>query len=135
MEANHHVDLARRMTKEIRVMATLLVLVPLTLIAATIGWPPWLQFVLAVGAVIPLASFIGASTEALADRLGGKIGGLLNATFGNTPAILVGVSVLQTGLISLVKASLAGALLSNSALIMGLCSLVANLTYVRPTCG
>jgi Ca2+:H+ antiporter len=121
------------MTKEIRVMLALLVLVPLTLIAAAIGWPSWLQFVLAVGSIIPLASFIGSSTEALADRLGGKIGGLLNATFGNTPDILVGVFGVQKGLIPLVKATLVGALISNSALIMGLCYLIAGLTYGRPT--
>jgi Ca2+:H+ antiporter len=121
------------MSKEIRVMLALLVLVPLTLIASAIGWPSWVQFVLAVGSVIPLASFIGSSTEALADRLGGKIGGLLNATFGNTPDILVGVFGVQKGLIPLVKATLVGALISNSALIMGLCYLVAGLTYGRPT--
>jgi Ca2+/H+ antiporter len=84
-------------------------------------------------ATLPLASFIGSSTEALADRLGGKIGGLLNATFGNTPDILVGVFGVQKGLIPLVKATLVGALISNSALIMGLCYLIAGLTYGRPT--
>ena len=123
----------RRVTRETRVMGVLLVLVPLALIAAARGWPAWLQFFLAVGAVIPLAAFIGSSTEALADRLGGKIGGLLNATFGNAPDLLVGVFGVQKGLIPLVKATLVGALISNSALIMGLCYLVAGLTHGRPT--
>jgi Ca2+:H+ antiporter len=133
MEADDYVERLRRMTKEIRVMLTLLILVPLAFVAAALGWPSWLQFILAVGSVIPLASFIGSSTEALADRLGGKIGGLLNATFGNAPDILVGVFGVQKGLIPLVKATLVGALISNSALIMGLCYLVAGLTYGRLT--
>jgi Ca2+:H+ antiporter len=85
-----------------------------------------------VGAIIPLAAFIGSATESLADRLGGKIGGLLNATFGNAPDLLVGVFGVQKGLIPLVKATLIGALISNSALIMGLCYVVAGVVYGRP---
>jgi len=119
-------------TREDRVMGTLLLLVPATLLAATLRAPAWLQFFLSVGAVIPLAAFIGTATEVLADRLGGKIGGLLNATFGNAPDLLVGVFGVQKGLIPLVKATLIGALISNSALIMGLCYVVAGLTYGRP---
>ncbi len=133
MEAYVRGDQAHRLTRETRAMAALLVLVPVALFAAAIGWLAGLQFVLAVGAVVPLAAFIGSSTEALADRLGGKIGGLLNATFGNAPDILVGYFGVQKGLIPLVKATLVGALISNSALIMGLCYLVAGLTYGRPT--
>lgn len=117
---------------EQRVMGILLLFVPATLIASRIGLAPALQFFLSVGAVIPLAAFVGAGTEALADRLGGKIGGLLNATFGNAPDLLVGVFGVQRGLIPLVKATIIGALISNSALIMGLCYIVAGLIYREP---
>lgn len=113
-------------------MGGLLLLVPATLVASWLGGPAWLRFFLAVGAVVPLASFIGAATEALAGRFGGKVGGLLNATFGNAPDLLVGVFGIQKGLIPLVKATLIGALISNSALIMGLCYVVAGLAYGRP---
>ncbi len=119
-------------SREDRVMGALLLLVPATLLAATLRAPAWLQFFLSVGAVIPLAAFIGTATEVLADRLGGKVGGLLNATFGNAPDLLVGVFGVQKGLIPLVKATLIGALISNSALIMGLCYVVAGLSYGRP---
>ncbi|HEY8743131.1 MAG TPA: hypothetical protein VIU62_08540, partial [Chloroflexota bacterium] len=100
-------------------MNTLLLLLPATLLAAKVDWPSWLQFFFAVGAIIPLAAYIGWATEVLADRLGGKVGGLLNATFGNAPDLLVGVFGVQKGLIPLVKATLIGGLISNSALIMG----------------
>ena len=113
-------------------MGVLLLFVPATIAAATFHALPWLQFVLSVSSVIPLASFIGSATEALADRLGGKIGGLLNATFGNAPDLLVGVFGVQKGLIPLVKATLIGALISNSALIMGVCYVAAGLIYGRP---
>jgi Ca2+:H+ antiporter len=122
----------RSLPREEFVMGALLLLVPATLVAAAIHAPPGLQFFLSVGAVIPLASFIGSATEALANRLGGKIGGLLNATFGNTPDLLVGIFGVQKGLIPLVKATLIGALISNSALIMGICYIVAGLAYRRP---
>ena len=119
-------------SREDRVMGVLLLLVPATIVSTAVGAPPWAQFFLSVGAVIPLAAFIGTATEVLANRLGGKIGGLLNATFGNAPDILVGVFGVQKGLIPLVKATLIGALISNSALIMGVCYVVAGLTYGRP---
>lgn len=113
-------------------MAVLLAFVPATLIAATVGTPGPLQFFLSVLAIIPLAAFIGSATEALAARLGARAGGLLNATFGNAPDLLVGVFGVQKGLIALVKATLIGALISNSALIMGLCYIAAGLRWGRP---
>ncbi len=119
-------------SRENRVMAGLLLFVPATMVAALAGSPRAAQFFLAVGAVIPLAAYISAATDALARRLGGKVGGLLNATFGNFPDLLVGIFGVQKGLIPLVKATLVGALISNSALIMGLCYLLAGLLYRRP---
>jgi Ca2+:H+ antiporter len=113
-------------------MGAFLLLVPFSLLSAKFGWVSWLQFFASVGAIIPLAAYIGSATEGLADRLGGKIGGLLNATFGNSPDLLVGVFGVQKGLIPLVKATLIGALISNSALIMGLCYIVAGLIYRAP---
>lgn len=113
-------------------MAFLLILVALSIVSARVGWPPWLQFFLSVGAVIPLAAFIGSATEALADKIGGRAGGLLNATFGNAPDLLVGVFGVQRGLIPMVKATLVGALISNSALIMGICYVAAGVLYRKP---
>jgi Ca2+:H+ antiporter len=85
-----------------------------------------------VAAVIPLAGFIGTATDQLADRVGARTGGLLNATFGNAPDFLIGFFGIQRGLIPLVKATLVGALISNSALIMGLCYISAGLIHGRP---
>src|SRR5947209_875776 len=120
------------LSREDQVTAGLLIFVALALVAAAGGWPPALQFFLSVAAVMPLAAFIGTATEALADRVGGKIGGLLNATFGNAPDLLVGVFGVQKGLIALVKATLIGALISNSALIIGICCIVAGVRFGRP---
>lgn len=124
--------MGRYFNGEQRVLGAMLLLVPLTWYASRAGWPSWAQFFLAVGSVIPLAGYIGASTESLAETLGGRVGGLLNATFGNAPDLLVGVFGVQKGLIPLVKATLVGALISNSALIMGLCYITAGLRFGRP---
>lgn len=120
------------LSREDRITAGLLIFVVAALVSAPAGLPPAAQFFLSVGAVIPLAAFIGSATEALADGVGGKVGGLLNATFGNAPDLLVGVFGVQKGLIPLVKATIIGALISNSALIMGLCYVTAGLVYRNP---
>ena len=90
-------------------MGVLLLFVPISVLVGHLNAPVALQFFLSVAAVIPLAAYVGAATEYLADQLGGKTGGLLNATFGNAPDLLVGVLGVQKGLIPLVKATLIGA--------------------------
>ena len=121
-----------RISGESRVLGVLLVFVPATLVAVWLHWPLWVQFFLSVAAVIPLAGFIGSATEELADRVGARTGGLLNATFGNAPDFLIGFFGIQRGLIPLVTATLVGALISNSALILGLCYIAAGLIHGRP---
>lgn len=121
-----------RISGENRVFAVLLVFVPSTLISSWLSWPPAVQFFLSVAAVMPLAGLIGSATEQLADRMGARTGGLLNATFGNAPDLLVGFFGVQRGLILLVKATLIGAIISNSALIMGLCYISAGLIHGKP---
>jgi Ca2+:H+ antiporter len=69
--------------------------------------------------MIPLAMLIGRSTEDLEYYVGPIAGGLLNATFGNAPEIIIGIFALQQGLISVVKASITGSIISNSLLVLG----------------
>ena len=75
-------------------------------------------------AILPLAAMIGRSTDVLADRLGGGIGGLLNATFGNAAELIIGALALREGLFDLVKASLTGSIIGNELLIFGASALV-----------
>ena len=121
-----------RISGENRVFVALLLFVPATLASSWLGWPYFLQFFLSVAAVIPLAGLIGSATEELANRVGARAGGLLNATFGNAPDLLVGFFGVQRGLILLVKATLIGAMISNSALIIGLCYISAGLIHGKP---
>ena len=69
--------------------------------------------------LIPLAALIGQATEDLEYYVGPIAGGLLNATFGNAPEIIIGIFALQHGLISVVKASITGSIISNVLLVLG----------------
>src|SRR5437588_1929860 len=76
-------------------------------------------FLFATLSLIPLAALIGRATEDLEYYVGPIAGGLLNATFGNAPEIIIGIFALQQGLISVVKASITGSIISNALLVLG----------------
>ncbi|HEV2580329.1 MAG TPA: calcium/proton exchanger [Ktedonobacteraceae bacterium] len=76
-------------------------------------------FITSAIALIPLAGLIGRATEDLEYYVGPIAGGLLNATFGNAPEIIIGIFALRAGLISVVKASIAGSVISNALLVLG----------------
>ena len=79
--------------------------------------------------ILPLAAYIGRATEALAERLGGGIGGLLNATFGNAAELIIGALALREGLTDLVKASLTGSIIGNVLLVFGAAALAGGLRH------
>ncbi|MBA2283985.1 MAG: calcium/proton exchanger [Ktedonobacteraceae bacterium] len=76
-------------------------------------------FIASVISLIPLAALIGRTTEDLAYYVGPIAGGLLNATFGNAPELIIGIFALQSGLISVVKASITGSIISNILFVLG----------------
>src|SRR6202011_1438170 len=76
-------------------------------------------FICSAVALIPLAALIGRATEDLEYYVGPIAGGLLNATFGNAPEIIIGIFALRQGLISVVKASITGSIISNTLLVLG----------------
>jgi Ca2+:H+ antiporter len=88
-----------------------------------------LIFIVAVVAIMPLAGYIGRATEQLAAHLGGGIGGLLNATFGNAAELIIGALALQKGLPDLVKASITGSIIGNVLLVFGASALVGGLRF------
>jgi Ca2+:H+ antiporter len=77
-------------------------------------------FVLSALALIPLAWLIGEATEHAAEHTGDGIGGFLNASFGNAPELIIGVLALADGLPNVVRGSIAGSVVSNILLVLGL---------------
>lgn len=92
---------------------------PAALVADAAGSSPLLVFILAALALIPMAGLISVATDALAERLGPTLGGLLNATFGNAAELIIGILALAQGLNDVVRASIAGSVIGNSLLVLG----------------
>jgi len=80
-------------------------------------------------AIIPIARLIVLATEHLATRTGDAIGGLLNATFGNAPELIIALVALRAGYYEMVRASLIGAILANLLLALGLSFLLGGVRY------
>jgi Ca2+:H+ antiporter len=86
-------------------------------------------FVLAVLAIVPLAALLSKATESVAARTGDAVGGLLNATLGNLTELVIALTALRAGMFDLVKASIAGAIMTNSLFMLGMALLLGGLKY------
>jgi Ca2+:H+ antiporter len=82
-------------------------------------------FVLAAAALMPLAWLIGEATEQAARYTGPGIGGLLNASFGNAPELIIALVAVSHGLSNVVRASLTGSIAGNLLLVLGFTLVVA----------
>jgi Ca2+:H+ antiporter len=109
----------------------LLVFVPVGLLSEYLGGPPLLTFAASALGVVPLAGLVGEATENLAARTGPRIGGLLNATLGNSAELIITFFAIRANLLDLVKASITGSILGNLLLVMGLSILVGGLRNGR----
>jgi Ca2+:H+ antiporter len=105
-------------------MNWLLILVPVAVVIDHLAMAAPLVFVVAALAIVPLASLIVHATEQVAERTGPAVGGLLNATFGNLPELIISVVALRAGLHEIVRASLVGAVLANVLLALGVAFLL-----------
>jgi Ca2+:H+ antiporter len=76
-------------------------------------------FVLAAVALVPLAWLIGEATEHAAEHTGPGVGGFLNASFGNAPELIIALFAVGNGLPDVVRGSLAGSVVSNILLVLG----------------
>ncbi len=93
------------------------------------GMPAAWVFAAAALAIVPLSSAMVQATEQLSYRTGETVGGLLNATFGNAPELIISLMALRAGLLDVVKASIVGVLLGNLLFVLGLSFLLGGLRY------
>jgi Ca2+:H+ antiporter len=107
----------------------LLIFIPVSLFLEYSHASAPLIFFSAALSIIPIARLISTSTENLATYTGDAIGGLLNATFGNLPELIIAVIALQAGLHDMVLASLAGAILANLLLATGVSFLLGGMKF------
>jgi Ca2+:H+ antiporter len=97
----------------------LLTAAPVAYLLDRSGTEAALVFLCAGLALVPLAKLIVDATEQIAERVGPALGGLLNATFGNLPELIIALMALRAGLFEMVRASMIGALLANLLLAQG----------------
>src|SRR3974390_1968546 len=110
----------------------LLVFIPIALGLDWFGAGPILVFAASALAIVPLAGLMGDATEALAKFLGPTVGGLLNATLGNAPEIIISGFALHKGLIEMVKSSLTGSIIGNLLFGLGVSFFAGGIKFHRP---
>jgi Ca2+:H+ antiporter len=88
-----------------------------------------LLFVLSVLAIVPLAALLSHATESVAAKTGDTVGGLLNATLGNLTELVIALTALHAGQYTLVKASIAGAIVTNTLFMLGASFLLGGLKH------
>src|SRR6188768_1039509 len=98
----------------------MLLFIPVAIALELMHSDPLYIFIASAGAIIPLAGWMGRSTEWISEHLGPGIGGLLNATFGNAAELIIAVMALRAGLFDVVKASITGSIIGNILLVLGL---------------
>jgi len=107
----------------------LLILVPLSIAAAALGRWPLATFLLAGGALLPLAELIGTATQQIGLHAGPRVGGVLNATFANVTEFILAIVLVVHGETAVVKAALTGSILGNLLLVLGLALLAGGLRH------
>ena len=111
----------------------LLALVPVSAILQLAGGNELLIFLTSAGAILPLAGLIGRSTDQLALHTGPRIGGLVNATFGNVTELVIAFFLILDDQVDIVKASLTGSIIGNLLLVLGLSFLLGGLKHEEQT--
>jgi Ca2+:H+ antiporter len=88
-----------------------------------------LLFVLSVLAIVPLAALLSHATESVAAKTGDAVGGLLNATLGNMTELVIALTALSAGQYLLVKASIAGVIVTNTLFMLGMSFFLGGLKH------
>ena len=89
--------------------------------------PTLVLFAVSALALIGLAWVLGQATESLGHHSGPRIGGILNATFGNAAELIITIFALSAGLTTVVKASIIGSIIGNVLLVLGASLLIGGL--------
>jgi Ca2+:H+ antiporter len=76
-------------------------------------------FLVAAAALVGLAWIVGMATEQLAESSGPKVGGVLNATFGNAAELIITIFAIRAGQLEVATASITGSILGNTLLVLG----------------
>ncbi|MBE2240460.1 MAG: calcium/proton exchanger [Caldilineaceae bacterium] len=107
----------------------LLLFFPVAVAAELLHWGDLVIFATSALAIIPIAGLLGEATEALAEKTGPQIGGLLNASLGNAAELIITIVAITAGKMELVKASIIGSILGNLLFVLGLSLLLGGIKH------
>lgn len=107
----------------------LLIFVPISILGEVFHLPQTFIFVFSALAIIPLAGVMGEATEMISHYAGPRVGGFLNATFGNATELIIAFFAMKAGLFDIVKASIAGSVIGNILLVLGLSMFLGGLKF------
>jgi Ca2+:H+ antiporter len=86
-------------------------------------------FLVSGAALVALAWIVGVATEQLGESSGPKVGGVLNATFGNAAELIITIFAIRAGQLEVATASITGSILGNTLLVLGASFLVGGLRH------
>ncbi|MBB3110490.1 Ca2+:H+ antiporter [Paenibacillus phyllosphaerae] len=109
--------------------ACLIALFGLSAIAHYGHWGTIPEFCLSAAAILFVAGFLGKATESVAHYAGQRLGGFLNATFGNAAELIIAIFLVKSGHYEMVKASITGSIIGNLLLVLGLSVFLGGLKY------
>ncbi|MFC5403190.1 calcium/proton exchanger [Cohnella soli] len=101
----------------------------LSAVAHFTHWGPVPEFMMSGLAILFAAGLLGKATESVAHYAGQRVGGLLNATFGNAAELIIAIFLIKEGLFDIVKASLTGAIIGNLLLVLGASAFIGGLKF------
>ncbi|WP_219837749.1 calcium/proton exchanger [Paenibacillus sp. R14(2021)] len=78
-----------------------------------------IEFIVSAAAILFVAGFLGKATESVSHYAGQRLGGFLNATFGNAAELIIAIFLVREGLFDMVKASITGSIIGNLLLVLG----------------
>jgi Ca2+:H+ antiporter len=111
----------------------MLVFIPVAIVLDWFHAGPVLVFLTSALGIVPLAGLMGDATETLSEYMGPTWGGLLNASLGNAPEIIISIFALRQGLVSIVKHSITGSIVGNLLLGFGLAMFAGGLKHGTQT--
>lgn len=100
-----------------------------TFVARQLDLGDIIPFAISAVALALLAMLVGRSVEALGDRLGAGLTGVVQSALGNLPELFVALFALHAGLIGVVQAAVVGSILANVLLVLGLAFAVGGLKH------
>lgn len=112
-----------------KILKFMLLFVPISFIGKFLNFSPTIMFILAALSIIPLAGIMGEGTEEISSYTGPKIGGFLNATFGNATELIISFFALKSGLFEVVKSSISGSIIGNILLVLGASMFIGGLKH------